>query len=71
MLWNLLNLVLIGFLVGAAARWLLPGRQALGILPTMALGIVGSLVGGVVFGLFWPAADGQFHAAGFLLSVLG
>ncbi len=71
MFWNLLLFALIGFLVGTAARWLVPGRQPLGILVTMALGIVGSLLGGLLSWVFWPAVDGQFRLAGVLMSFLG
>ena len=71
MLWNLLVFALIGFLAGVVARWLIPGRQSMGILATTALGIVGSLVGGLISGFFWPAADNQIHSAGLLMSVVG
>ena len=37
-----------GLVVGALARLLVPGRPHLSILVTLALGLVGSVVGGVV-----------------------
>jgi uncharacterized membrane protein YeaQ/YmgE (transglycosylase-associated protein family) len=37
-----------GLFVGAVARLLLPGRQHLGIALTIVLGVVGSLVGGLL-----------------------
>jgi uncharacterized membrane protein YeaQ/YmgE (transglycosylase-associated protein family) len=39
-------LLIVGFIVGAIARLLMPGRDPLGILGTIALGIAGSFVGG-------------------------
>jgi uncharacterized membrane protein YeaQ/YmgE (transglycosylase-associated protein family) len=39
-------LLIVGFVVGAIARLLMPGRDPLGILGTIALGIAGSFVGG-------------------------
>jgi uncharacterized membrane protein YeaQ/YmgE (transglycosylase-associated protein family) len=38
--------IIIGFLVGLAARAILPGRQILGVIMTTALGIAGSLLAG-------------------------
>jgi uncharacterized membrane protein YeaQ/YmgE (transglycosylase-associated protein family) len=39
-------LIIVGLIVGLIARLLLPGRDSIGILGTIILGIVGSFVGG-------------------------
>jgi uncharacterized membrane protein YeaQ/YmgE (transglycosylase-associated protein family) len=39
-------LLFIGLIAGAVARFVLPGRDPIGCLGTMALGVVGSFVGG-------------------------
>ena len=44
----MIGFVVFGLVVGALARLLVPGRQHLGILTTLVLGLVGSVVGGVV-----------------------
>jgi len=44
--WPRLLLLVIGLIAGALARLLIPGRQDIGILMTIVLGIVGSFVGG-------------------------
>ena len=44
----MIGFVVFGLVVGALARLLVPGRQHLSILVTLALGLVGSVVGGVV-----------------------
>lgn len=44
----MIGFIVFGLLVGAVARLLVPGRQRLGILVTLGLGLVGSVVGGVV-----------------------
>lgn len=63
--------IIVGFLVGLVARALLPGAQHLGFLMTTVLGIVGSLVGGVIGRIIHkPAADAKFHPAGFIMSVV-
>jgi uncharacterized membrane protein YeaQ/YmgE (transglycosylase-associated protein family) len=45
---KLLWLALVGLLIGALARLVLPGQQQLGILATALYGIGGSLIGGIV-----------------------
>ncbi len=37
-----------GLVIGAVAHLLVPGRQRIGILLTIAFGIVGALLGGVI-----------------------
>jgi uncharacterized membrane protein YeaQ/YmgE (transglycosylase-associated protein family) len=60
---------LIGLIVGAIAKFLMPGKQGGGILITMLLGIGGSLSAtfiGQQLGIY-----GQGEPAGFIASVLG
>jgi uncharacterized membrane protein YeaQ/YmgE (transglycosylase-associated protein family) len=45
---GILTWVVWGLFVGAVARLLLPGRQRLGVALTIVLGVVGSLVGGLI-----------------------
>ena len=63
--------IVVGFIVGALARWFYPGAVAMGFWMTAALGIAGSIIGGVVSSLIWRSPDGRFHPAGFVLSTLG
>ena len=44
----MIGFIVFGLVVGAVARLLVPGRQHLGIGMTVLLGVVGSVVGGVV-----------------------
>ena len=48
----ILWLCIIGLIVGAIARLLLPGRDNIGVLGTIVLGIVGSFVGGFLENLW-------------------
>ncbi len=64
-LWTLI----IGLIIGAVAKFLMPGRDPGGIIITMLLGVAGSFVGtylGRVFGLYQDGAS-----AGFIMSVVG
>jgi uncharacterized membrane protein YeaQ/YmgE (transglycosylase-associated protein family) len=65
LLWSLI----IGLVIGAVAKLLMPGRDPGGFIITMLLGVAGSLVGnwiGRVVGLYR-----QGEAAGFIMSVIG
>jgi uncharacterized membrane protein YeaQ/YmgE (transglycosylase-associated protein family) len=64
--------VIVGFVVGLIARAILPGAQHMGLILTTLLGIVGSLLGGVIGGLIKKPKEGaKFHPAGFILSIIG
>ncbi len=69
MLYNLIAWIVFGFLVGAIARWLVPGPQPLGLLGTVGLGIVGSIIGGVVSRFLW--GGGGLQPAGWIMSIVG
>jgi uncharacterized membrane protein YeaQ/YmgE (transglycosylase-associated protein family) len=45
-----LGAIIIGAVVGALARLLLPGRQPIGILWTILVGIVAALIGTLIVG---------------------
>ena len=63
---------IVGIVVGAIARFIMPGSDNLGILMTGVLGIAGSFVGGFIARLFSKPADGALvHPAGLILSVIG
>jgi uncharacterized membrane protein YeaQ/YmgE (transglycosylase-associated protein family) len=57
--------ILIGFLVGVVAKWIMPGEDKGGFIMTTILGIAGSFVGSFVFGLL------GFARVGFVGSVVG
>ena len=48
LVFKLLWLALVGLVIGALARLVLPGQQSLGLLATALYGIGGSLLGGIV-----------------------
>ncbi len=59
-----------GLFVGAIARLLLPGRQAIGFLWTIGLGIAGSIVGGFFATEVIDIADSdEFDFGSFLIAV--
>jgi uncharacterized membrane protein YeaQ/YmgE (transglycosylase-associated protein family) len=59
-----------GLFVGMVARLLLPGRQRVGILLTVALGVIGSLVGGFLATELLGIGDSNdFDLGSFLIAV--
>lgn len=59
-----------GLVIGAIARFLVPGRQPMSMLMTMLLGIVGSLAGGLLTWLVTGAND-PYAPAGWIMSIIG
>jgi uncharacterized membrane protein YeaQ/YmgE (transglycosylase-associated protein family) len=62
--------LIIGLIAGALARLIMPGKDPMGVLATILLGIVGSIIGGLVSSLIWRS-DSGFHPGGLFLSLLG
>ena len=73
MLWTIIGLIVIGLIAGFIARAIIPGKQSMGILLTIVLGIVGSFVGGFLgYLLFGADPNGGFlQPSGIIGSILG
>lgn len=64
--------IILGFVVGLLARALVPGSDKLGFVATVILGILGSIVGGLVGrAISRPPEGSKFHPAGFFMSLVG
>ena len=66
----LLSLLVIGIIAGFLARLIVPGRDPMSFFETVALGVVGSFIGGFLGSLLF---DGELalRGAGIVGSVLG
>ncbi len=69
----ILGLVIVGLIAGALARFLVPGRDPMGIGATIVLGIVGSFLGGFLADVLFrdETADRGLTPAGIIGSVIG
>jgi len=69
----ILYLIVFGAIAGYLARLLVPGRDPMGCVGTVALGIVGSFIGGFIgYALFEKDLnEGAFQASGIIGSVIG
>jgi uncharacterized membrane protein YeaQ/YmgE (transglycosylase-associated protein family) len=66
---HILWMLIIGLVIGAIAKLIMPGKDPGGIIVTMLLGVAGALIAG-----FLGRAIGWYHEgepAGFIASVLG
>jgi uncharacterized membrane protein YeaQ/YmgE (transglycosylase-associated protein family) len=64
-----LGVIILGLIIGAVAKLLMPGKDPGGFIITILLGIAGSVVAtwlGQVLGLYHEG-----EAAGFIMSVIG
>jgi uncharacterized membrane protein YeaQ/YmgE (transglycosylase-associated protein family) len=65
---NVISWIILGFIAGAIAKAIYPGRQGGGILATTLLGIIGAFVGETLLNLI---QTGSFALAGSTLSIPG
>ena len=69
---GILSFLLFGLVAGLVARMLTPGRHAIGCLPTLAVGTVGALLGGLIGDVvLGHKVRFGWHLGPFLLAVVG
>ena len=59
-----------GLIIGALARLIKPGKQNLGILATLGLGLVGSVIGGLIASAIGTGSIWELNILGFVLAVV-
>jgi uncharacterized membrane protein YeaQ/YmgE (transglycosylase-associated protein family) len=65
----MIGFIVFGLVVGVIARLLVPGRQHLGIVMTLLLGVAGSVVGGVVANLLGTGDIFELNVIGSLVAI--
>lgn len=66
---HIIYMLVIGLVVGALAKFVMPGRDPGGIIITIVLGIAGSMLAGLIGReMHWYASN---QAAGFIASIGG
>ena len=69
---GILSWILFGLLAGAVARLVVPGKQRLGCIATVAVGVVGALIGGAIGDVvLGHKVHFRFDLGPFLLAVAG
>ena len=67
---GIIGFIVAGLIIGALARLIKPGKQNLSIPATLGLGIVGSVIGGVIASLLGTGSIGELNVLGFVLAVI-
>lgn len=68
-MFNILVWCVYGIFVGSIAKSIVPGEERMGFVQTIALGVVGSYVGGAV--LYLMGNQNAVSPAGVIMGVLG
>lgn len=66
----MIGFIVAGLIIGALARLIKPGKQNLGILATLILGLVGSIIGGSIANLIGTGDIMELNVFGFIAAVI-
>lgn len=71
MIGTIIGAILVGLVIGALARLVMPGKQNIGVIMTVLLGVVGSFVGTwVSYKLGYSNQNGGFKIIPFLVGIV-
>ena len=71
MLATILGAIIVGLIIGALARLVMPGKQNIGVVMTVALGALGSLIGTwLCYKLGYSNENGEFEIIPFLVGII-
>jgi uncharacterized membrane protein YeaQ/YmgE (transglycosylase-associated protein family) len=68
---DLLVWAIFGLVVGMIAKLFWFGRQPAGCLPTILVGVAGSMVGGMITLGLTGGGERNYHPAGWVMSIIG
>jgi uncharacterized membrane protein YeaQ/YmgE (transglycosylase-associated protein family) len=66
----MIGFLVFGLFVGFVARLLLPGKQKIGLLWTLLLGVAGSLIGGTIANLIGSGDIWELNIIGSIAAIL-
>ncbi|HSJ13344.1 MAG TPA: GlsB/YeaQ/YmgE family stress response membrane protein [Longimicrobiales bacterium] len=67
---GIIGFLVFGLIVGAVARLIKPGKQDLSLAMTLALGVVGSLIGGVVASFLGTGSIMELNILGSIVAII-
>ena len=68
---GIISWIVFGLIAGAAAKWIMPGKDPGGIIVTIVIGIVGAMVGGFIGSFLGMGGVSGFNIGSFALAVGG
>lgn len=66
----MIGFIVAGLIIGALARLIKPGKQNLSIIATLLLGLVGSVIGGLIANLLGTGGIFELNVLGFVVAVV-
>jgi uncharacterized membrane protein YeaQ/YmgE (transglycosylase-associated protein family) len=66
----MIGFIVAGLIIGALARLIKPGKQNLSVLMTLGLGLVGSIIGGLIAAALGTGSIWELNILGFVLAVV-
>lgn len=66
----MIGFIVAGLVIGALARLIKPGKQNLGLVATLLLGLAGSVIGGVIASLLGTGDIFELNILGFIVAVI-
>ena len=71
MIGTILGAIIVGLIVGALARLVMPGKQNIGVIMTIVLGALGSFLGSwLVYSLGYSNSNDGFEIIPFLVGII-
>ncbi len=69
-MFDIIGFIVWGLIIGAVARLIKPGRQNLSILATLGLGLVGSVIGGLLASLIGTGSIFELDFLGVVFALI-
>ena len=66
----MIGFIVAGLVIGALARLLMPGRQNIGLITTLLLGLAGSVIGGLIANALGTGDIFELNVLGFVVAVV-
>jgi uncharacterized membrane protein YeaQ/YmgE (transglycosylase-associated protein family) len=66
----MIGFIVAGIVIGFLARAILPGKQHIGLLWTLVLGVIGSVVGGTIANAIGSGDIWELNVIGFICAVI-
>lgn len=66
----MIGFLVAGLIIGLLARLILPGRQKIGLLWTLVLGVIGSIIGGEIANALRSGSVWELNFVGFVCAVV-
>jgi len=67
---DLIVFIIVGLIIGALARLVVPGRQTMGLLATILVGVAGAVLGGYLWRAIFGDSGGVEWIGSILVAVL-